>query len=176
MPKIIDISKEKILKITNNLLKSQGYKNLSVRKVAAESGIAVGTVYLYFPSKDELVAQAIIVDWLDILAKMNEIAQQESSFVTGIEGFYQLVCDFMSSYKLAFDEYSKNVGSHEVLISRHAMLREQISKHIETLAINTNQNQLVGNTDMIAECILAVVNQSDMNKNTLSDFIKLIIK
>lgn len=176
MPKIIDISKEKILNITNNILKSQGYKKLSVRKVAAESGIAVGTLYLYFSSKDDLVAQAIIVDWLDILAKMNQIARQESGFVTGVECFYQLVCDFMSSYKLAFDEYSKTVGSHNVLVSRHAMLREQISKHIQTLAINTDQNHLTGNTDMIAECILAVANQSDMDKNTLSDFIKLIIK
>ena len=47
----------KILKSTEYLLASGGLDKLSMKRVALKSGVATGTIYLYFKSKSELVQE-----------------------------------------------------------------------------------------------------------------------
>ena len=42
-----------------DLFRRFGIKKTSIREVAARAGVAVGTVYLYFPSKDDLVVACV---------------------------------------------------------------------------------------------------------------------
>lgn len=176
MPKILDVSKDKILDIAESVLKKDGYKALSIRKIAETGGMATGTFYLYFKSKDDLVAQVIVRNWIATTSEMQHAAQNSTSFEEGLVDFYDSVCRFSNSYSHVFAEYSKIIGSHETLTSRHLMLRSQLAAHIEKLAQNTKQLHLLENTDMIAECLLTAVNQPDMNASTLQNFIKLITK
>lgn len=176
LPKILDVSKDKILEIADSILKTDGYKALSVRKLADMCGIATGTFYLYFPSKEDLVAQAIVKTWTITLADMKKACSEAVDFAEGIVFLYSTVCSFSQKYRLAFKEYSKHVGSLDALHTRHIMLREQLSDCISVLARATGQHHLLTNTDMIAECVLAVTTQRDMDENTLREFIKLIVK
>ena len=75
MPKILGISENKILDVADKILREEGYKELSVRKVANLCGIAVGTFYLYFPSKDDLVANAILRSWKKVLSATDAAAR-----------------------------------------------------------------------------------------------------
>ena len=52
----LDVS-EQIFDATDRLMAKEGLHHLSMHKLAKEAGIAVGTIYLYFKSKDELLAQ-----------------------------------------------------------------------------------------------------------------------
>ena len=65
MPKIIENLREELLAEAKKQIAERGYKNTTIRSVAAECGIAVGTVYNYFKSKDMLIASFILVDWLE---------------------------------------------------------------------------------------------------------------
>lgn len=56
MPKIIDEAEKKLLAQARQQLFAAGYGGLSVRQLAKECGMAVGTVYNYFKDKDTLVA------------------------------------------------------------------------------------------------------------------------
>ena len=51
----LDVS-EQIFDATDRLMAKEGL-HLSMHKLAKEAGIAAGTIYLYFKSKDELLAQ-----------------------------------------------------------------------------------------------------------------------
>ncbi|MFE3655595.1 TetR/AcrR family transcriptional regulator [Streptomyces sp. NPDC059165] len=51
-----DVRRRQILDATAALLLGDGYDALTVSKVAARAGVAKGTVYLYFDSKQELLA------------------------------------------------------------------------------------------------------------------------
>ncbi|MCH0538164.1 TetR/AcrR family transcriptional regulator [Streptomyces sp. MUM 203J] len=51
-----DVRRRQILDATAALLLEDGYEALTVSKVAARAGVAKGTVYLYFDSKQELLA------------------------------------------------------------------------------------------------------------------------
>ena len=52
----IDVS-EQIFDATDRLVAKEGLHHLSMHKLAKEAGIAAGTIYLYFKSKDELLAR-----------------------------------------------------------------------------------------------------------------------
>ena len=52
----IDVS-EQIFDATDRLMAKEGLHHLSMHKLAKEAGIAAGTIYLYFKSKDELLAR-----------------------------------------------------------------------------------------------------------------------
>ena len=54
----LDIS-EQIFDATDRLMAKEGLHHLSMHKLAKEAGIAAGTIYLYFKSKDELLAQFV---------------------------------------------------------------------------------------------------------------------
>lgn len=176
MPKILEISREQILDITKRILQTEGYKKVSIRRVATESGIATGTLYRYFASKDDMIAQAIVTDWRVALEEMGQVSQSYTDFVQGIGEFYRLICTFMDAYRMAFAEFSQAGGSLEALTLRHRMLREQIAAHIVVLAGRAGQPQLVSHADMIAECLLATVNHADLGADKLQNFMQRIIQ
>jgi AcrR family transcriptional regulator len=60
----IDI-KESIICAVGRLLSRYGYKKMTVEDIAHEAGIGKGTLYLYFPSKEE-----IALGWIDNLHKL----------------------------------------------------------------------------------------------------------
>ncbi len=59
MPKLTEAHfaarKEQILKAAFECLAHKGYSRLTVRDIAAEAGISVGTLYLHFENKQEIV-------------------------------------------------------------------------------------------------------------------------
>ena len=52
----LDVS-EQIFDASDRLMAKEGLHHLSMHKLAKEAGIAAGTIYLYFKSKDELLVQ-----------------------------------------------------------------------------------------------------------------------
>lgn len=69
--------REAILDATGRLLVRFGYKKMTVEDIAHEAGIGKGTVYLYFPSKEE-----VALGWFDrghdrINNKLRDIARSD---------------------------------------------------------------------------------------------------
>ncbi|HNF96738.1 MAG TPA: TetR/AcrR family transcriptional regulator [Pseudomonadota bacterium] len=58
-PRLDDSTRDDILDAVDLLLGRFGYGKMSIADVAREAGIGKGTVYLFFPSKEELVLSAI---------------------------------------------------------------------------------------------------------------------
>jgi AcrR family transcriptional regulator len=71
MPKAIDDARATILSTAARLLRSEGYQHLAVRDIAAESGMATGTVYNYFHAKDEIVFELMRRDWEVAVQRMD---------------------------------------------------------------------------------------------------------
>ena len=63
MPKRIENLQENILRQAKPLMLESGYEALAMRDVAARCGIAVGTLYNYFPSKEALAGGVMLEDW-----------------------------------------------------------------------------------------------------------------
>ncbi len=63
MPKIIENLDEEIAKTALELFKKNPYQSVSMRKIASEVGIAVGTLYNYYPNKWELYIEVFEESW-----------------------------------------------------------------------------------------------------------------
>ncbi len=72
---------------------SEGYHNATVSMIAARAGVAVGTVYTYFPSKLHLL-YAVYRPWLDscmdeIEARVDAVKSRRAKLTTMILGLWR---------------------------------------------------------------------------------------
>ena len=63
MPKTLPNIKEEILETTRRMVLEKGYNKISIRDIAKECGIATGTFYNYFRSKQAIVSATLAEDW-----------------------------------------------------------------------------------------------------------------
>ena len=70
MPKIIENVRAQLLSEAKKQITEQGYKNTTIRSVATACGIATGTVYNYFKSKDLLIATFLLEDWNERMSRV----------------------------------------------------------------------------------------------------------
>jgi AcrR family transcriptional regulator len=75
---------EKVLRATIDLAREGGYEAVQVRAVAKRSGVAIGTVYTYFQSRDNLAYRAMVA-WQTRLAE-NAASVSDSAALPGPDG------------------------------------------------------------------------------------------
>lgn len=67
-------SREEILRASRELIKRQGWSAVSIRSVAAACGVSSGSIYNYFDSKAELVAETVESVWREIFQRPQDAA------------------------------------------------------------------------------------------------------
>lgn len=68
-----------ILQAAEEVLTEKGYYETSIDEIASRVGIAKGTVYLHFPSKEDLVVAIFMRDARQLIEKVGEIVVLEQS-------------------------------------------------------------------------------------------------
>src|SRR6187397_1747731 len=71
--------RERILDAAERLLGRFGYRKMTVDDIAAEAGIGKGTVYLSFPSKEEVVLSTVDRIVERVYTAMEEAAARDAS-------------------------------------------------------------------------------------------------
>lgn len=165
MPKQIVDVRNKLFHTAKHILKTEGYAALSMRKVAKECSIAVGTVYNYVKNKDELVALVIMEDWTRALDEMSKAAEESTDAADGMCGIYRALMAFIEEYQEIWTQYSQTGGSSNVIATHHLMLRGQIASQIQRLLEQCGQTQLSALSPLLAETVLAAAMQPDMEEN-----------
>jgi AcrR family transcriptional regulator len=85
MPKLIEGAREAILVAAERLLLYEGYENLTIRGIASECGMAIGTVYNYFHAKDEIVFFLMREEWDRTIYAMAEASSEVLAMVADKE-------------------------------------------------------------------------------------------
>lgn len=67
-PKKSELTRERVLSVTSELFRTNGYKTTSMRDIAAAVGMKSGSLYYYYDSKEALLA-AILNDNIDATIK-----------------------------------------------------------------------------------------------------------
>ncbi|MBI9109018.1 MAG: TetR/AcrR family transcriptional regulator [Spirochaetales bacterium] len=80
MSRVIENPRELILKKAEVLLFNEGYSSVNIRRVAKDCGIAVGTIYNYFPGKKELVIEMMVNFWINFFLKINTEINSDKDF------------------------------------------------------------------------------------------------
>ncbi|MBN1550866.1 TetR/AcrR family transcriptional regulator [bacterium] len=69
--------KQTIVQAVIRVLTEHGFERITMDRVAAEAGIAKGTLYLYFKDKDELLAAVLEFSLEPLVRKLDELIQSD---------------------------------------------------------------------------------------------------
>lgn len=128
MPKIIENVREQLLAIAKKQIEERGYANTTIRSVAGECGLAVGTVYNYFKSKDMLIATFVVEDWQSVLSDVRDIRTSDARAV--LKTIYDTLNLFADRHKALFSDPDAAKVFSTVFSERHKTLRSQIAEII----------------------------------------------
>lgn len=104
MPKLIENAKEKIITEGRKILLNKNYKELSIREIAKQCGIAVGTFYNYFSTKEDLVIEIFKDDWNKVFDLTKKLRDMDDTFKNKIACLYEVMDEFISKYITIFYE------------------------------------------------------------------------
>ncbi|MDT5013788.1 MAG: TetR/AcrR family transcriptional regulator [Mycobacterium sp.] len=114
--------RREILRAGRTLLRKRGLAALQMREVARRAGVAAGTVYLYFPTKESLFAE-MFADRLD------QMAAELEPTLAAVSDLEELFIAFATSYRDVYVEFGRNL---DVLagISDQSRLEPAIRDHL----------------------------------------------
>lgn len=175
-------SKEDILKASRELIKRKGLNAINMRSVADEANIAVGSIYNYFKSKEELTIAVIVSVWADIFHSSN-ICLESDSFIDSIDSIFKILEKGEKKYPNFFALHSTimfgknkdkgvNVMMNMIKHIKDNMYKTIIKdKNIRKDAFNDNLN-----AEKFIDIIFSVIMDSMMKGSYDSSSIKEIIK
>ena len=94
-------SKEELLAIAKEIAGREGIGNLNIRRLASESGIAIGTVYNYYPSKGDLVG-AVMEDFWRNVFHGSHFDTESGDFIGSIHDIYFRLHENLESFREEF--------------------------------------------------------------------------
>jgi AcrR family transcriptional regulator len=123
MPKIYVDLREVIVQNAKTIIISKGYSKLNMREIAKASGIAVGTIYNYFPTKDNLMSELMYQYWMEFIAAIKEAQQEECELFEKFRNIYQLLESFLDTFK---DTWLKLNGSEKGMTKEHHRQKQEV--------------------------------------------------
>ncbi|MGM0603712.1 MAG: TetR/AcrR family transcriptional regulator [Bacillota bacterium] len=103
MPKIIKDIENKIFSAAFSLFSQSGFRKTSMKKIAEEADIAVGTLYNYYSTKREIFLEIIFKSWEKTFTRLDQIVEDNEK-------------DFYDFLKLLYEEIESRRGlGNEIL-------------------------------------------------------------
>ena len=128
MPKIIEHLEDRLVEEARRQAETGGYTAMTIRSVAKNCGVGVGTVYNYFPSKDALAAAFLLRDWKACIRAIHQAEQQAQSCDEVLLELWTQLRGFLERYQKIFGDagaaavFMKSVGTY------HGLLRSQLAE------------------------------------------------
>lgn len=92
-------SREAILKAAKKIAYKEGIYKLNIRSVASECGVSIGSIYNYFPTKDDLVIEVIEDFWKNIFERGMCDCEKNLCFIQFYEEIYIRFYDYLKIFK-----------------------------------------------------------------------------
>lgn len=126
-----------ILKVAEDVLMEKGYHETSIDEIAARVGIAKGTVYLHFPSKEDLVIAIFERDMQQLLQSIDSTMDSMLTAREKIEAIFDWMHGgIMSKRMQLLFSISNSAGLRHQLVEEKGCLREiwdQLSQRLNLL-------------------------------------------
>lgn len=115
MPKIVDraVYREEMLEKCFHLFSRKGYSNVTMRELAVEIGVSTGTLYHYFPTKENVLGELIawageknISDYISRIAASDGIRRRFKLIVE----FWKENCKFYQNIMLLTIDFQRNAS------------------------------------------------------------------
>ncbi len=131
MPKILPDLKENLLREVERLLDRGGYGAVTIRAVATGCGVSVGTVYNYFPSKEDMLAEYLLVDWRAAVAAIEEAAATAEDPEPVARCIHEQLLAYAHTHRAVFQAEAAQGSFAGSFSPYHTLLRRQLAHPLE---------------------------------------------
>jgi len=165
MPKIIPGLKEAILHRAGELIDLGEYDKFSVRSIARDCEIAVGTLYNYFSSKDELLKAVIDTHWQAMLDEVDKKCGEATTITDGV----CYICEGIRSFAEKHTEFwiSSIMGGFTQSTGTEwkRSLRPAVMERFSALSTRLGYDLDATLLPAIAEILIALGSQCELDIN-----------
>lgn len=175
MPKIIEDAEKRILEVAKEELYQDSPSSFSMRVIAKRAGIAVGTIYHYYPDKMDLIAAILLSDWDKQYQEVEDKLLHASSLEEVIQEIVSLIRSFYLDHNPIFQKYrDQTFGNYYFKL--HPMFLGQIASLWEKGRDALHIVMIEESDKIIPEMILAASRNKGIRLprfvNMISRFIK----
>lgn len=130
-----DERRQELLDTAMKLFETEGYDRTSIDRIVDAVGIAKGTFYHYFDSKQDLLAQ-IVTGWADALyARLeSDVDAMSGDALTRLRGIFSHATDLKLADRDATMAFARSLYADENLRLRHALMAEWLPRTDALLA------------------------------------------
>lgn len=175
MPKIIENLKSRILETTCREIKEKGYSGITLRGIAKSCDIALGTFYNYFKSKEILVANLIVADWMKKKLELEEELEKSTDVHGAMARIHAFITSFYNQHKDMWKDYRFTGESGYEYDERHQLLVSQISLIISGALQKAGCENDSNTCRVLAEMILTA-STKDMDYEIYGPIIERVIR
>ncbi|MBQ6223193.1 MAG: TetR/AcrR family transcriptional regulator [Solobacterium sp.] len=170
MPRTSKVSIEEILDTAKRMLLDKDGEAFSMRNIAKECGISVGTIYNYYPDKDTLMEEIMIQDWNIALQKMSEVSENASDLVEGLSGIIEAMREFIMIYRHIWMKHGNVPGTFQLRDAYHNRLVREVSGSVRHLLERFGTERDISLDIIFTESILSSVTRNNI---TAADILHL---
>lgn len=156
MPKVIPELREALLTAARRRLVESDQHDLTMRQIAADCGVAVGTAYNYFPSKEYLLAGLMLEDWQETCGSLESIAGSADAAVEGLRAMERALRSFVEKYSPTWRNYTGRARDPGPIGERHSQLIGQIGAAVAALLERQGKALYSGETEVLSEMLLTL--------------------
>lgn len=127
MPKIIKNLENRLLEEARRQIDKNGYSGMTMRSVADACGVGVGTVYNYFPSKDELLANYMLSDWQRCISDINAVSTYSDQAAPVLRCIYDQLLSYAEQHQGVLRDKAAARGFADTFARFHLRLRQQLA-------------------------------------------------
>lgn len=73
--RVKSLTKETVLDVAEHIVMTQGLNHCTIRNLANELNVAVGTLYNYYPSRDQLLHDLFQMSWNNTLSRLTALSE-----------------------------------------------------------------------------------------------------
>lgn len=99
MSRIIENPKQLILDKAKEILYNEGYSKLSMRALSKACDIALGTIYNYYPTKNELVVEMMADYWQNYMNTVDKITNSNADLYFKLNNIFNELSVFIESFR-----------------------------------------------------------------------------
>jgi AcrR family transcriptional regulator len=102
---------EEILRAARQVFGEKGFARAGIHEIARAAGIAKGTIYLYYPSKEAVYWAALRSGLRELLAEVAARMREETSFEDKLRAFAETKIRYFDDHRDFFRIYHAEVGN-----------------------------------------------------------------
>lgn len=160
-------TRERIFSTAAGLIKKKGYAGVTVSEICREAGVAKGTFYIYYASKEDIIRESYYSDMgMFVLKGYDLFLEQHPNCGAGdrILRFLNLELEFAeyAGYELTCLAYALNLGACVPGPSEHLerrafsrVLREEIAGHMDKTRTDLSAEEVFTYLESVVRGIMA---------------------